>query len=46
MLWAVAIVLAISWALGVFVLKTAGWLIHLLLIAAVASVIIRIIRKK
>lgn len=38
------ILLLIGWLAGVFVFEIAGWVIHLLLIAAIISVLIRIIR--
>lgn len=42
MLWAVAIVLLILWALGFIAFQFGGWPIHLLVVAAVALVIIRL----
>jgi hypothetical protein len=42
LLWAVAVVFVIMWVLG-FSMHAGGGLIHLLLVLAVASVLIRII---
>ncbi|MFC3693274.1 lmo0937 family membrane protein [Chenggangzhangella methanolivorans] len=44
MLWAIALFLVIAWALGFVVFHVASWLIHLLLIVAVAVVILRLVR--
>ena len=44
MLWTVAVVLVVLWALGVATSYTLGGFIHLLLVLAVASVLIRIIQ--
>ncbi|NLX76472.1 MAG: lmo0937 family membrane protein [Clostridiaceae bacterium] len=46
MLWTIAIVLFILWLLGVVTSYTLGGFIHLLLVAAIISVLIRIIRGK
>lgn len=43
MLWTLAIILLILWALGFGVFKVAGGLIHLLLVIAVVVVLVRII---
>jgi len=43
MLWTIAVVLLILWALGFFVFPVAGSLIHLLLVIAVIVVIYRLI---
>ncbi len=44
MLWTVAVVLVVLWALGVATSYTLGGFIHLLLVLAIASVLIRIIQ--
>ena len=44
MLWTVAVVLVLLWALGVATSYTLGGFIHLLLVLALASVLIRIIQ--
>lgn len=43
MLWTLAIVLLILWALGFGVFKVAGGLIHLLLVIAVIVVLVRVL---
>ncbi|HWL39824.1 MAG TPA: lmo0937 family membrane protein [Gemmatimonadaceae bacterium] len=43
MLWTIAIILLILWALGFFVFPVAGGLIHLLLVIAVIVVVYRLI---
>ncbi len=43
LLWAVAVVLVLMWMLGFFAFHVAGGLIHLLLVLAVISVLVRII---
>lgn len=42
----IGIVLVLAWLAGVFVFSVAGWLIHLLLVAAAIAILIRIIRGK
>lgn len=44
MLWTIAVVLIILWALGLVTANTMGGFIHLLLIAAVVTVLIRVIQ--
>lgn len=44
MLWTIAVVLAVLWVLGVVSNVTLGGFVHLLLVLAVASVLIRIIQ--
>ena len=44
MLWTVAVVLVLLWTLGVATSYTLGGFIHLLLVLALASVLIRIIQ--
>lgn len=46
MLWTVAIVLFILWILGFGVFHAAGALIHILLIAAVIVILIRLIQGR
>jgi hypothetical protein len=46
MLWTIAVVLAVLWLLGVASNVTLGGFIHLLLVLAVASVLIRIIEGR
>ena len=43
MLWTLAIILLILWALGVFVVHVGGGLIHLLLVIAIVVVLVRVI---
>ena len=43
MLWTLAIILLILWALGFGVFLVAGGLIHLLLVVAVIVILVRII---
>ncbi|MCG9790965.1 lmo0937 family membrane protein [Flavobacterium algicola] len=45
LLYLIAVILIISWALGVFV-YSAGSLIHVLLVIALIAIILRIIRGK
>lgn len=46
MLWTVAVVLALLWLLGMVSNYTMGGFVHLLLILAIASVLIRIIQGR
>lgn len=46
MLWTVAVVLALMWLLGMVSNYTMGGFVHLLLILAIASVLIRIIQGR
>ena len=46
MLWTIAVVLVILWVLGIATSVTLGGFIHLLLILAIASVLIRIIQGR
>ena len=41
---ALGIILVLAWLAGAFVFNIAGWLIHLLLVLAVISFLIRLIR--
>ncbi|WP_395065649.1 lmo0937 family membrane protein [Flavobacterium sp.] len=45
LLYLIAIILVISWALGFFVYNTGG-LIHILLVIAIIAVILRVISGK
>ena len=44
LLYLLALILIIGWILGVFV-YSAGWLIHILLILAVVSILLGLIRR-
>lgn len=46
MLWTIAVVLVLLWALGIATSYTLGGFIHLLLVLAIASVLIRIIQGR
>lgn len=46
MLWTIAVVLAVLWILGMVSNVTLGGFVHLLLVLAVASVLIRIIQGR
>ncbi len=46
MLWTIFVVLVILWALGMVSSYTVGGYIHLLLIAAIAVVLIRVIQGR
>ncbi len=46
MLWTVAVVLALLWLLGMVSNYTMGGFVHLLLILAIASVLIRVIQGR
>lgn len=43
LLWAVAAILIVAWMLGLVLHCTAGGLIHVLLVVAIFSVLVRII---
>jgi len=43
MLWTIALILLILWALGFFVVNIGGGLIHILLVIAVIVIIYRLI---
>jgi hypothetical protein len=45
MLYAIAIILLIAWAIGVFA-YSAGGIIHILLIIAIITILLRVIRGK
>ena len=46
MLWTIAVVLLLLWALGMVSATTMGGFIHLLLIAAVVMVLVRVIQGR
>jgi len=46
MLWTIAIILLVLWALGLATSYTLGGFIHILLLLAIASVLIRIIQGR
>ena len=46
MLWTIAVILVIMWALGMVTSYTLGGFIHLLLIVAIVAVLIRIIQGR
>jgi hypothetical protein len=46
MLWTIAVVLLVLWALGFATSYTMGGLIHILLILAVVAVVIRLIQGR
>lgn len=46
MLWTIAIVLLVLWALGMATAYTVGGFIHILLILAVVAVLIRVIQGR
>jgi hypothetical protein len=46
MLWTLALLFLVLWAVGLFAHFTAGGVIHVLLLAAVAMVVIRLIQRR
>jgi len=46
MLWTIAVLLAIAWVLGVVTSYTLSGFIHILLVLAIASVLIRVIQGR
>ena len=46
MLWTIAVILIVLWALGMASSMTMGGFIHVLLVLAIASVLIRIIQGR
>jgi hypothetical protein len=46
MLWIICVVLLVLWALGMATAYTAGGLIHLLLVVALAVMVIRLIQGR
>lgn len=46
MLWTIFLILVVLWALGLVTSYTAGGMIHLLLVIALAMVIIRLVQGR
>ncbi len=46
MIWALAVILVLLWALGTVSAMTMGGFIHILLVAAVVMVLVRIIQGR
>ncbi len=46
MLWTIAVILLVLWALGLVTSSTMGGFIHLLLVVAVVVVLIRVIQGR
>lgn len=46
MLWTIAVVLLVLWALGLVTANAMGGVIHILLVAAVVLVLVRIIQGR
>jgi len=46
MLWTIAVILLVLWAVGLVASYTIGGLIHILLVAAVIVVLIRVIQGR
>ena len=46
MLWTIAVVLALLWLLGMVSSYTMGGFVHLLLVLAIATVLIRVIQGR
>jgi hypothetical protein len=46
MLWAIAVALLLLWALGMVSATTMGGFIHLLLVAAIVMVLVRLIQGR
>ena len=46
MLWTVALILLVLWGLGLVTSVTAGGLVHLLLVAAVIIVVLRVVQGR
>jgi hypothetical protein len=46
MLWTIAVLLALLWVLGLVTSYTLGGFIHILLLLAIASVLIRVIQGR
>ena len=44
MLWTIAVILLVLWALGFFTAHAMGGFIHILLVAAVVMVLVRVIQ--
>jgi hypothetical protein len=46
MLWTIAVILTVLWALGLVTSYTMGGFVHILLVAAVVVVLIRVIQGR
>jgi len=46
MLWTIAVILFVLWALGMVTSYTAGGLLHILLVLAVVVILIRVIQER
>jgi hypothetical protein len=46
MLWTIAVIMLVLWAVGMFAAYTAGGLVHLLLVIAVIVVLIQVIQGR
>ena len=46
MLYTIAVVLLLLWALGIVGVYTIGWFIHILLVVAVVLILVRLIQGK
>ena len=46
MLWTIVVILFVLWAIGLVTSTTMGGLIHLLLVAAVLTVLVRLIQGR
>lgn len=46
MLWTIAVILVVLWALGLVTANAMGGVIHILLVAAVVLVLVRIIQGR
>ena len=46
MLWTIAVVLLVLWALGMVSAYTMGGLIHVLLVVAIVAVLVRVIQGR
>lgn len=46
MLWTILVILLVLWALGMMTANTVGGAIHLLLLAAIAVIVIRLIQGR
>jgi hypothetical protein len=46
MLWTIAVILFVMWALGMLTAFTASGLIHVLLVLAIVAVLIRVIQGR
>lgn len=46
MLWTIAVILLLLWALGMFTSNSLGGLIHILLVLAIITVVINLVRGR